>query len=315
MRKNSHGLCALVLAVSLVGCASAPVKEQRPYIMTMADEASASGTAAYANGDFAKAAVRFGESLRINRSVDNRAGELVDLINIGRAKVELGDTRAAVAMLEDALRLAASLSDEAALSEGHATIAKAYQLAGDSPSALDHIEQSILIDARLGRRSGVALNLKGLIYLSAGRRQEAGPILVEALKLNTDADDSVQAANSMRALAGFERESGDLKAAYAYLERAYKADKSTASSGRIALDLEMMADIRVIEGRYSDGAFLYERSYLVSLSNGQTSKAISNIEKLIKTYTDIGDVEKARFYTSIRDGILAGQDNQGRYGN
>ncbi|MEK6759681.1 MAG: tetratricopeptide repeat protein [Deltaproteobacteria bacterium] len=315
MRKSSQGLCVLLLAVFVAGCSAAPVKEQRPYIMTMAEEASASGAAAYANGDFAKAAVRFGESLRMNRSVDNRGGELVDLINIGRATVELGDARSAVAMLEDALRLAALLKDEAALSEGHATIAKAHQLAGESPTALDHIEQSILIDARLGRRSGTALNLKGLIYLSAGRRQEAGPILAEALKLNTNANDSVQAANSMRALAEFERESGDLKEAYAYLERAYKADKSTASSGRIALDLEMMADIRVIEGRRADGAFLYERSYLVSLSNGQTSKAISRIEKLIKTYMDIGDVEKARFYTAIRDGILAGQDNSGRYGN
>ncbi len=309
MRKNSQGLCALLLAVSLAGCSAHPVKEQRPYITIMADSASASGAAAYSEGDFAKAAVRFRESLRMNRSVDNRAGELVDLINIGRATVELGDARPAIAMLEDALRLADSLNDEAALSEGHATIAKAYQLSGESPSALDHIEQSILIDARLGRRSGAALNLKGLIYLSAGRRQEAGPLLAEALKINTGANDSLQAANSMRALAEFERESGDLKEAYAYLEKAYVADKSSASSDRIALDLEMMADLRVDEGRRIDGAFLYERSYLVSLSGGQTSKAVSRIEKLIKTYRDIGEEEKARFYMAIRDGILAGQDN------
>lgn len=312
MRKSRQGLCGLVLAIFVVGCSGAPVKEQRPYIMSMADEASSSGAAAYSEGDYAKAVARFRQSLRMNRSVDNRAGELVDLINIGRAAAELGDARSAVAMLEDALRLASSMNDEAALFEAHATLAKAHHMAGDGPAALEHIERSILIGGRLGRRSGAVVNLKGLIYLSSGRLTEAGPLLIEALKLSTEANDSVQAANSMRALSEFERRSGDLKEAYAYLERAYMADRSSASSDRIALDLEMMADISVAEGRYIDGAFLYERSYLVSLSGGQTVDALSRLEKLIRTYRDIGDEEKARFYTAIRDGILAGRDNTGR---
>lgn len=312
MRRNRRYLSALLLAIFVAGCSGAPVKDQRPYIMTMADEASSSGAAAYTGGDFVKAAARFAESLRMNRSIDNRAGELVDLINIGRVAVELGDQKSAIATLEDALRLASSLNDEAALSEGHATLAKAHHLAGDSPSALDHIEQSIAIGGRLGRRSGAVLNLKGLIYLSSGRRAEAGLILAEALKLNTDANDTLQAANSLRALAEFEMGSGNHKEAYAYLYRAYEADRSAASSGRIALDLEMMADLRVVEGRRLDGAFLYERSYLVSLSSGQTSEALSRIEKLIRTYRDLGEEEKARFYMAIRDGILAGRDKSGR---
>lgn len=312
MGRSRLGLCCLLLAVCVGGCSGAPVKEQRPYIMTMAEEASASGVTAYSEGDYSRAVTRFSESLRMNRSVDNRAGELLDLINIGRARVELGETKTAIRMLEDALRLASALKDEAAASEVHATLAKAQYMAGNSPTALEHIEHAISIDGRLGRRRGAVLNIKGLIYLSAGRRQEAGPILAEALKINADANDGVQAANSMRALAETARGSGDLKAAYAYLEGAYKADRSSSSSGRIALDLEMMADLRVAEGRHNDGAFLYERSYLVSLSSGLTAEAVSRIEKLIRTYRDIGSEDKARFYTAIRDGILAGQDNSGR---
>lgn len=309
MRRSRSALCAFLLAVSMAGCSAAPVKEQNHYILKMAGEASSSGVAAYMEGDFAKAAARFQESLRMNRAVDNRAGELVDLINTGRALVELGDTKGAVWLLEDAMRLAAVLKDDASLSEGHATIAKALHLGGDSPAALDHIEHSIAIDGRLGRRSGALLNLKGLIYLASGRRQEAGPILVEALKINNDANDSAQAANSMRALSELELDAGNLKGAYAFLEKAYQADKSAAVPGRIALDLEMMADLRIAEGRHADGAFLYERSYLVSLNSGRTAEAVSRIEKLIKTYRDIGEDEKARFYQAVRDGILASMEN------
>lgn len=275
----------------------------------MADEASSAGVAAYMEGDFVKAAARFRESLRMNRAVDNRPGELVDMINLGSATVELGDPKGALPILEAALRLASVLNDEAALSEAHATIAKALHLTGDSSSALDHIEESIAVDNMLGRRRGALLNLKGLIYMAAGRRTEAAALLTEALKLNTDAKDSLQAANSMRGLSELERDSGNLKEAYVYIERAYQADRSAASSGRIALDLEIMADLRVTEGRHADGAFLYERSYLVSLSSGQTSEAVSRIEKLIKTYRDIGEEEKAQFYLAIRDGILAGMEN------
>ncbi len=308
MRRSRLALSALLI-ISIAGCSAVPVKEQNHYILKMADEASSAGVAAYMEGDFVKAAARFQESLRMNRAVDNRPGELVDLINTGRALVELGDLKGAASLLEEAMRLAAALNDDTALSEGHATIAKAFHLNGDSPAALDHIEQSIAIDGRLGRRSGSVLNLKGLIYLASGRRQEAGPLLTEALKLNNDAGDGVQAANSMRALSELERDAGNLKGSYAYLEMAYQADKSAAVSGRIALDLEMMADLRIVEGRHADGAFLYERSYLVSLSSGLTSEAVSRIEKLIKTYRDIGEEEKAQFYLAVRDGILASMEN------
>lgn len=311
MKRSRFSLWAVLIGtLFLCACSSAPVAPEQSYMQTKSDEASAAGYSAYSSGDYRKALEKFRESLRINRSIDNRRAEFLDLINIGRTEIALGEYANAKKYLNEGIRLGSTLKDDKNLSEAYATLAKADYLSGDAATALGQIEKSLSIDQRLGVKSGAKLNLKGLIYAETGRKDEAQSVLKAALDINREAKNGPETANSYRAMAELYRISRDLDGAIELYEQAYAIDKSAGMSRRIALDLEKMAELRLEQGKAEDAVFLLERSYIVSLNAGRHTDALVKVEKLIKAYRGLGNENKAVYYTNMRNGLL-GQHIEG----
>lgn len=285
------------------GCASD--KNDRPFLEKKAAGLEALGVDAWGAGDFDRAYRKFSEALAANRSVDNRAGELSDLINIGRVLILTGDYRSSISYLSEAAALAAGLKDEANLSEAKATLAKAHYSSGNAAAAEAEIDAALAIDERLGRASGAKLNLKASILIDDGHTAEAREILKKALKESESADDLTEAANALRLLAAIESTEGaNMTAALKLYERAYEYDKKLGDPLKIALDLKNMAALNLREGRTQDAAFLFERHYAVAMTIGLVREAIDSIEELIKIYTSAGDGKRAGEYTKLRDSLL-----------
>jgi len=285
------------------GCASD--KNNRPFLEVKAAGLEASGVDAFGTGDYDRALLKFSEALAANRSVDNRAGELSDLINIGRVLILLGDYGSSVSYLNSAIALAAGLKDEANLSEARATLAKAHYSAGNGAAAQTEIDVSLAIDERDGRVSGAKLNLKASILIDDGKTIEARELLKKALKASVSADDPTEAANALRLMAGIESAEGiNRTAALKLYERAYEYDKAGGDPFKIALDLKNMAALNLKEGRAVDAAFLFERHYAVAITIGQVKEAALNLDELIKIYTAAGDGKKAAEYTKLKNSLI-----------
>lgn len=311
VKKNPAALVILFLssALFLFGCA-APVSERRDNILSRAAVSSNLGAEAFAGGDYRRALERFTESLRINRSLDNRPGELLDLINIGRVFIAAGNYDDALNYLNKAAQMAENMKDDSKLSEARATIAKAFLLRGDLSAANDEIERSLAIDARLGSKSGARLNIKGLIYLKSGKVSDARAVLTEALDQNKKEDNPVEVANSYRALAKALRLQGKEDAMSFYVS-AYELDKSAGDPRKIALDLAGMADVRIQDRRFADAVFYLERSYIVSLNGGYPGEAVRSLDKLISSYREMGNQDKALFYEKVKEVIQRGAQDRG----
>lgn len=306
MKRRNSLLFASLLAISLAGCAGVQkVESDKPFIQAKAAEANRTGADAYARGEYSRALDKFLESLRINRSIDNRAGEVLDLINIGRVYTSLGHYKDAVNFLNDSVRLGVSLKDDKMLSEAYATLAKADYLGGDSVAALDHIAESIQLDEKLGIRSGAKLNLKAVIFIETERRSEAAEALKSALALNKSSKDELEIANSCRAIAEIHRFEGRHDDAFEYFKMAYDIDKNTGDSKKIALDLERMAELHLKAGRNNDAIFLFERSYIVNLNSGYIGRAVQTLDLLIDACRISGNDDKAVRYSKMRDSILS----------
>jgi len=282
------------------GCAH---RADTSYMMKMSGEISRRGSEAFASGDREQALERFMEALRLDRSIDNHKGEMLDLINLGRVYTSLGRYAEATDFLNEAISLGVEMRDSALLSEAHAAFAKAEQLAGHGGTALDHIEEALQIDSGIGLRPASRLNLKGLLLIEAGRDAEAAGTIHEALKISSSNGDIMEKANSYRALGDLNSSRGLNAEALGYYEKAYAIDHPDGDTQKIAADLARMAELNLILGERAKAAVLFERSYLVSFNSGQRDDAVGTLDKMIGVYTDLGETGKAAFYRKVKDGF------------
>lgn len=315
VRENSAAFLLLTfMALFAVGCASGPTAAQRSYTERKAAEAGRAGFEALDSEDYRRAIEYFAQALQLNRSVDNRAGEVKDLINIGRVYIALNDVRSAETNLSEAVRLAAEAKEEAYLSAALASLAKVRYIQGDLRRAMEDIERSIEIDSRIGTRSGSKLNLKARIYIDTGKLEEAMGILKQAYEWNSSVENMQEVANTLRQMALINEARGRLEEAKKLYNEAYTNDVAVGDSARIADDLESMAEIELASGQPEKAAFLYERSFVVSLNAGQLDDALARLYKIIQVYKKLGDNDKVRSYEKIRDGVIARKErvNSGR---
>ncbi|MFQ5735266.1 MAG: tetratricopeptide repeat protein [Thermodesulfobacteriota bacterium] len=303
----------IVFAVALAGAGlfagCAHIRADRPFMLSMSEGASRDGAEAFASGARERALDKFREALRIDRSIDNRSGEMRDLVNIGRVYTALGRYVAAADFLNSAVRLGEVTKDEANLSEAYATFAKVEYLSGRTGPALDYMEESLQIDSRLGYKSGARLNLLGYIYIDCGRHAQAREVLGTALRINTDAGDTLEQANSYRALGDTSVAGGDAEEAFDYYEKAYRLDASAGVPDKIAHDLRKLAELNLKTGRRIKALFLFERYYVVSSNSGSRSNTMEALDRLISVCRELGDNEKALFYQGIKDGLDAAAFN------
>lgn len=296
-----------VLAVFLVltGCASVDRNKESP-IQAKGVELQASGVDAFASGDYARADRLLRDALRLDRSIDNRQAELLDLINIARVSIVRGDYDGARGWLVDAVFLATALKDDELLSESYATLAKADYMSGDVEAALKGIDTALSLDAQSGKKDGAKLNLKAAALIVVGRTAEADAVLKDALKLNIDAGDVLETANSYRATAEANMRSGSDEAALGYFQRAYDADRVAGNSNKLAHDLKAIFIIHEKLNRKTDAMLSLNRLYAVASASGRTTDAVFALEKLIVLNDGAGNSDAAAFYRKALNDISAG---------
>lgn len=305
---------AIAPALFYAGCAAqAPAASDRDFIRTKAAEVSAAAADAFASGDHKRALEKFMEALRIDRSVDNRAAEVMDLVNIGRVYIALDRNDRAGAYLTEARRLALLIKDDKLLSEAVSTSAKSDYITGDYPAALKEIDEALTTDARLGAKQGSKLNLKAQILAASGKTDEARQAFGDALEINRKDGNGLETANSYRGIAELDRAANKPGEAVQSYKKAYDIDKQAGDSKKIAFDLEGIAHAKLVEGNLNEAVFYFERSYVVSLNAGMIRQAVESLDNLIKTYKEMGDEGKARYYARMREGIL-GTANTGKPG-
>ncbi|MBI5827275.1 MAG: tetratricopeptide repeat protein [Deltaproteobacteria bacterium] len=306
IRENSAAFLLLTfMALFVAGCAAGPTAAQRSYTERKAAEAARAGFEALESEDYRKAIEYFTQALTLNRSVDNRAGEVKDLINIGRVYIALNDVKGAETHLSEAVSLAAGEKEEAYLSAALASLAKVRYIQGDLHKALTEIERSLEIDSRLGTRSGSKLNLKARIYIDTGKLEEAMGILKQAYEWNSSVENKQEVANTLRQMALISEARGKIAEAKKLYDEAYTNDSAVGDSARIADDLESMAELELASGQPEKAAFLYERSFVVSLNAGHLDDALARLYKIIQVYKKTGNNDKVKSYEKIRDGVIA----------
>ena len=254
--------------------------------------------------DMSSALNNFDTALKIDRAVDDKVSEVLDLINIARVSIALEDLAGAESYLNAAIKTSIEANSVYNLGAAYATLAKVEYITGIHDSALSHIEESIQVDKKHGINSGAALNLMGSILAEGGRTEEAHSVLKRALKLNADSSDALEEANTYRSLGHLHSIMKQHDKAVQQYRLAYDLDTKAGNSEKIALDLSSLAAMHNKLGQLSKAAYLLERSYIVNLNSGSRLEAIANLTLLIHTYDKLGNTDRMHYFARIKGSLI-----------
>lgn len=245
------------------------------------------------------------DALILHSSIDDRNGEAIDLINIGRIFLRIGQYENAEDRFNRALEIATSDKNDIMLSETYASIGKLHHLRGNNKQAIEVLEMAIGIDRKMGHSMlGSRLNLIGIAFSKEGRYDEASGALKEALKINQGKGLEMEVANSYRNFGDLFFEEKRQQEAKGYFIKALEIDKRRGDSLKIGADLKALADIEIIESNFKDAIPLLERAYKVHLNAGMPELAVENLDRLIATYRELGDEGMVDIYQMERESLI-----------
>lgn len=260
MRRVDIRLLALLLALGLAGCASAPKPPPEPPLRQQARQAEASGARRYTDGLYAAAARHFAEAVRLHQSLDDAPAAARNRLQLAQTWLLLGQPQAALEQTsqvhEDALQVAALLLQvQARLALDQAAHAQALlqRLQERCPAGCEQRGRVLLLQARL-----------------AWQRADAAQTVQQAaaaVPLLRARGEEREVANALRLLAAAQWQNHDAPAALAAAQAALVIDRQQALPEKIARDWLLIGDIqrRTAPG---EARAAYERAHGVARAAG-----------------------------------------------
>jgi len=271
---------ALVAALALSGCASAPKGPPIAPRKLQAIEANNRGSALFNRGDYAGAIDQYRHALALERSIENEDGIAANLVNLSIAYQRQGDPAAARAALQEilddrVLKYPAPRVAEAALRNAVLLVD-----ARDLDGATQWVARAQDLCARDCPLTGKLLNVQAQLAVLRQDYAAARAAAARALAANRSQDDREEVANSLRLLAASTlaaREPGDVEA---LLREALAIDKDLALSSRIYRDLLLLGRAAMAR-RSGDAAVYFGRALAVARSLGDPD-AVAEANALLK---------------------------------
>ena len=273
----------LLLTLILAGCASTP-KPPEPQRLRAALEAESEGAKRYQRGDYAFAARRFDEAVRLYAAIDDSAGTGRSRLHLARSELALGRAEAALVVLASAAGSAdTGLALDILLLKAQAQLALAR-----------NAEAQQNLTAAAGLCAGTCAQAASLQLLQAraalSARDAAGALAhaETALKLLQGKDAAHETGNAWRLVAAARLAAGDAAGALPAAQTALDIDRRLALPEKIAGDWLLIGDIRRRVGA-GDTAAAYRRALAVADAAGLVQISMIATQAL----KDIGMEKKA----------------------
>jgi len=298
----------LLLIYSFYGCApveNVPVEDT--FLHDRAMLIRERGDLAYGEGDYQRALLSFRDALVIDRRLNEQGREITDLIGMGRAYTGLGRTELADRYLMKAVKLAFSSRDDKGLAKAYTALARLYLRANIYNLAIKNINDAISLTRARGGAALELYNLAALIYLRAGRLDDAEAMIDKALNAINREGAALTAgvSDTYRVKAGILSKMGDSDAAISYFDMAYAVDARKGDEKNMALDLWSSAVVLMDLGRYNEAITHLKKSFLLYRKSGYIKGAMRDIDKLVEIYIAIGDKSSESYYRNMREAMTA----------
>jgi predicted ATPase/transcriptional regulator with XRE-family HTH domain len=197
------------------------------------------GHLAYAQGDFATAEARLGESLAIARAIDDRLEGCLAIYILGHVARDRGDLARARARYEQALRIAVALGNRLLEGFAHEGLASVAERQGDVAGAAAEAAQALRLHREFGHTWDAAHTLDRRVAAGQGDPVAVRQLLERSLVLQRALEHRQGLGESLLALARRAYAEGDVA----------RASRSYAEGLRLAQELgDRVLLLRNLEG-------------------------------------------------------------------
>jgi predicted ATPase/DNA-binding XRE family transcriptional regulator len=180
------------------------------------------GRLAFGQGDLARAARMFGESLAMYRGLGDESGTASVLVELGQLVRAQGDQDRAVALSEQGLALSRKLGNHRIAAIALNTLGHIERHRGNREGATARHEESLTHFREIGEQRGIAYALAslGTAALEGGEHERALTLHEESLSLYEKMGDKAGVALALLNLGDVARERGDVGRAAALYDEA-----------------------------------------------------------------------------------------------
>jgi predicted ATPase/transcriptional regulator with XRE-family HTH domain len=217
------------------------------------------GGLAWAQGDNARAAERYAESLTLYRELDERQGIANALNNLGVVVMEQGDYSQATVLFEESLVLRRKLDDAWGIANAINNLGVVAVEQGDYARAQRLYEESLALRRKLDNPHGVAMALANLgrITEHQGHYTRAKALHTEGLVLFEQLADQSGMANCFNNLGRVACQEHDYPLASHYFLQGLSLFRELQDRRGITECLEGLARIAAVDGQARRAALLY----------------------------------------------------------
>jgi tetratricopeptide (TPR) repeat protein len=273
----------VVLCLSSIGCSSLPENEKTDRetgIKNRAAEYTRFGNGFYAQAEYLQALDFYRMALNENISVDNEPGIIKSYNDLGKTYAAMGDLEAAADNYLEGYRIARDIGDPSLLILCEANLGEVFLREGDPDRAIEIFSRALERSFDETARSAILFHNAGQAYKIKGDLERAEELILEALRINTEAEEYREMASNYYALASIASKRGEFDRAVDYALSALENDKRMENSVGIAADLKALG---LIYSRKGDAAEAYEymkKGFLVYETLGITTQLVDILQHL-----------------------------------
>jgi predicted ATPase len=204
------------------------------------------GRLAFGQGDLARAARMFGESLSVYRGLGDEGGTASVLVELGQVTHAQGDQDRAAVLSEQGLALSRELGNHMNAAIALNTLGHIERHRRNREIASARYEESVALFRRIGDQRGAAYALAGLgtAALEGGEHERALTLHGESLSLYERMEDKAGVALALVNLGDVTRERGDEERAAVLYEEALALQRELGNERGAARALARLTKIR-----------------------------------------------------------------------
>ena len=230
------------------------------------------------SGDFDKALTHYGNMLKSDPK------NLDALLATGRVQSKRGDPQAGLDSLSRALSLAVQIENP----EQQAMVLQAtgisYKLLGRSDDALRNYQQSMDINARLGKKRGVAANLSEIAQVQSrlGKSELALTDYKKALSLQREIGAKKEVGDTLINIGQLYEDRGQHDPALQNFTEALQIERDSGDEKYQAYCLNDIGNVHFSKGEYQDALIYFQQAF-------QLREKLNSPDELAETLSNIGE--------------------------
>ncbi|MGO9824761.1 MAG: protein kinase domain-containing protein [Terriglobales bacterium] len=247
-------------------------------------------------GDFKQGEAFAAQAVQKARAENAKLVLAPALYRQGFALENLGDTKGAMAAVEEAGRIYQSVGDRYGVASMLEVTGQVFSDRGDYPSALTNFNNELAIAREVGNRKAEAsaLNNIALVLTQQGDAEQARKMYEKALPAFREVGDKTNYAMTLVNIAGVIKDEGDLAGAKKTYDQALTVCREINDQNCIALLLTAIGTVMDGQGDSAGAKKTLEQAVALDLASGQSSPSTDKLIGLGDALQHLGDLTGAR---------------------